>query len=192
MLSYLVATGVAFIAPASNAPSAMTRVSPVCPSLILADLKKLADLKLLVQWAHLGRGLTSILEKLEFADLYQLSLVAKGLHELACQVIRAVYYFVHNKKLYLKSTLILYELDALVRDAQTYFGVAEANVELRGSPFFKCMQSVLEAQFGYCIEFADGHSPQFRLDKDQFYILHDIQKASALPYILDQQRPDSM
>lgn len=190
VLSCLVATSVAFIAPASNAPNAMARASPTYPSLILADFEEIASLELPVRWAQLDRGLTSILEKLEFANLSQLSLVAKGFHGLVCQVIRAGYYFMHNEKLYLKSTLILDELKALVQDVAVYYGVAEANGKLSGPPFFRCMQFVLEAQFGYCIEFADGHLPQFRLEDDNFCISHGIRKASALPYILDQQRPN--
>lgn len=79
----------------------------------------------------------------------------------------------------------------LVQDVGRDKSVAEANTALKASAPFKCSRAILQAQFGYCIEYAEWHLPRFNLDHAAFDILHDRRIVSVLPYILDQMGSDS-
>lgn len=127
-----------------------------------------------------------ILSKLKFACLYQASYVSKDFRLLADQAIKSVYGIQRHKSIHLNYTLILHELEALVQDAAKTGTRAQANRVLKASLRFQCIQSVLEATFGYCIRYARGNLPEFHLENVHLEILADEHKISVLPYFIDQ------
>lgn len=131
-------------------------------------------------------ALLTILLRLGFVDLYQASCVAKCFRPLAVQAVKIRYGIQLGGKIYLNYGLVLHEFDTLVEDAAKCEDMVKANLALEASPQFKCVQSVLEAQFGYCIKRVDGSLPEFCLYDVPLDILNDNQKSSVLPYILDQ------
>lgn len=79
------------------------------------------------------------------------------------------------------------ELDLLVQDAGKDGQMTEANLYLNASPHFKCMQLILAARFGYCIQYAVGKLPALWLYDLPVDILSEPDKISILPYFLDHE-----
>ena len=86
---------------------------------------------------------------------------------------------------------VLRELDTLVQDVGKDGNVIEANRALKATAHFMCIQSVLQAPFGYCTEYAGQHLPKFSLERDGFDTLHNKRIMSVLPYVFDQVCPES-
>lgn len=132
----------------------------------------------------------TIVSNLGFAALHQASFVSKDLRKLACNIFKAIYCFEYKEQPYLNYTRLLYEHDRLVLNAAEGCGVAEANLILQSSLDYSYIQSLLEAQFGYCIRFGQNCLPKFELHELSLSILNDMQKISVLPYALDQNISD--
>lgn len=132
-----------------------------------------------------------VLSKLGFADLCQVSYLSKSFHTLADQVIKGLHVIRHNGSTCLDYTKILHELDALVQGAVQDGDISKANAALGSSLHFACIQSVLQARFGYCIRHAIDKLPEFYLHDIPLDILNDERRISVLPYALDQTKYDS-
>lgn len=126
-----------------------------------------------------------------FTGLCSTSCVSRDFSQLSKQAIASFCSIRHDKSTYLNYTLILHELDAIVREVSEDHSVSEASKALRSSPHFMCAQSVLQAGFGYCIEFSAKHLPKFYHHDLSFDTLNDKQRISVLPYVLDQTADDS-
>lgn len=132
----------------------------------------------------------NIFQKLGFADNYQLSYVSKGFRILADEAIRSFWGIQHGKRTFLNYSLLLRELETMVKDvagnARGSGSAAEVNLALKASVHFVCIQSVLEAEFGYCVSYAEGLLPRFDVHQFSLDVLNDERKVSIVPYILDQ------
>lgn len=131
--------------------------------------------------------LLNILLQLQLADLYLMTCVSEGFCKLARQAIESLYVMQHDGSHFLNYSKILYELDTLVQDAGAGVDVDAASIALQASPRFRCVESVLRAQFGYCIGYAKGKLPKFYLQKASLDILDDKCKSSVVPYMLDRR-----
>lgn len=131
--------------------------------------------------------LRGIFSQLEFADLYQASLVSKGFCRLAYHAFQPLHGVGSPKGIYISYSLLFYRLDALVQDAGNGSSMAEANAALKSSATFQCIEAILEARFGCCIKYAGGQILGCALQWLPFDILNDRHAASVLPYFLDQR-----
>lgn len=61
---------------------------------------------------------------------------------------------------------------------------------LKSSPHYMCLQSFLQAEFGYCIKYANGNLPEFSLQNVSANVLTEEHKILVLPYFLDQSNDD--
>lgn len=126
-----------------------------------------------------------------FTGLCSTSCVSKEFCQLAKQAIASFCSIQHDGGIYLNYTLILHELDAVVREVSEGHSIGMVSKALTSSPRFVCAQSVLRARFGYCIEFSAKRLPRFYHHDLSFDILNDKQRISVLPYVLDQTTDDS-
>lgn len=125
--------------------------------------------------------------KLGLADLYRISYVSRSFRGPADQAIRVLYCSQSGEKVYPNYTLLLRELDGLVECEGGNLGtVAEASTAPKAGLPLMCIQSMLEARFGYCIKYDGEGMPTFCLREVCLDILNDEKKVSVLPYILDQ------
>lgn len=129
--------------------------------------------------------------KIEFADLYQSSYVSKQFRELVDEIIRSLYVIQHGGRLSLNYTLIIRELFARMQFVEEHCGAGEVNKAVKRLPHIMCIMSLLESQFGYCIEYRSTGAPRFDPGKVYWHFLYDLQKSSALPFVLDQRTGDS-
>lgn len=143
--------------------------------------------KLAIEVALHEDDLRAILLKLDFAALYQMSFASKYFRILADETIRALYGICHNKQTFLNYSKIIHERKALVvQMAREKDTAGKVSMTLAASMDYKCIQSILEAEFGYCIRSVPGNLPEFYLHGVSLDILNDSRKISVLPYILDQ------
>lgn len=127
-----------------------------------------------------------IMSYIGFANLYQASFVSGDFQAAAVETSQALYGIRYAGKVYPNYSAIIYELNALLKGAGKGGSIAEAIMALRTSPQLLYIRSVLEAEFGYCIEYSKRRLPKFDLDNIHFDILNDQRKITVLPYTLDQ------
>lgn len=130
--------------------------------------------------------LPNVFANLGFAGICQVSHVSRDFRKAADQTIRTFYGIQRDGKTFLNYTLLLREMDALVRDMANGKSTTETADALGVCPRFLCFRHVLEARFGYCIKCAAGKLPEFALKEIYIDLLNDEHKVSVLPYILDQ------
>lgn len=131
--------------------------------------------------------LRAVLSKLDFAALCQMSFASKRFRLLADENIKALYGICHNKQTFLNYSKIIHERKALVVQVAGENDTAgKISGTLAASMDYKCIQSILEARFGHCIQSVPGTLPEFYLHDVSLDILSDSCKISVLPYILDQ------
>lgn len=156
-------------------------IRAICASGVLGSAIEAALSRdvLLIAFARLG-----------FADFYQASYALKSFRELVDPIVRFRCGIKHNGKTFLNYTAIIREMDALMQDAGKSGSLCKDSRALEGSFHFNCIKSILEARFGYCIEYAAGRLPKFTFSHLSFDILLDEHRIVALPYILDQDAHD--
>lgn len=164
----------------------LTFVWLISASLVPTSLKLNSEIPLSVD------VLMSILWRLGFADLYHASYASKGIRMLVDQAIRGRCCIQHDNKLYLNYTVLLHELDKMAQDVGEGLVVAEANKALEALPPFRCIQFMLEAEFGYCIVCTDESLPKYDLNDIAFDIVNDKKQVSLLPYVLDHNGKNYM
>lgn len=128
----------------------------------------------------------AVLLQAGIASLYQAFGVSKSFSALAKRAVRALYGIEHDGRVYFNYLKILYERDTLIKKMRKEHTVAATNVVLQDSWDYRCIQSILEAEFGCCFRYADDSLPTFCLHADSADILNDACKVSVLPYVLDQ------
>lgn len=112
--------------------------------------------------------------------------MSRGFQAAAIQISQALYGVQYAGKVYPNYSAIIHELNALLKGAGKDGSIAEASMALTTFPQLLYIRSVLEAEFGYCIEYSKKSLPKFDLDNIHFDILNDQRKITVLPYILDQ------
>lgn len=126
-----------------------------------------------------------ILAKVGFASLYQASYASREFRTIADRAIKAFYCTRPGGVSCLNYSKIVRELDFLVQDTGKDGQITQANLALKASPHFRCMQLILEARFGCCIRYAAGKLLALCLYDLPVDILNEPHKISIVPYVID-------
>lgn len=122
---------------------------------------------------------------LGLSSLHAVSTTSKRFRDLALPLLQSLHGIGCNGKLYLYYSTILDGFDALQEHALESCTAAEAVVALRSSRDYVGMETVLQAEFGFCIHHWEERL-QFVPQLTLIDMLYNERTASALPYLLDK------
>lgn len=130
-------------------------------------------------------SLMIVLSNLDLVSLYDAATVSGGFRGVLLPILQSLYGIGCNGRIYLYYSTILCKFEALQVLAFEGRAAAEARAVLQGFPEYMAIKAVLEAEFGFCIRRADERL-RFALERGLLDMLLNDKKASALPYLLDQ------
>lgn len=111
---------------------------------------------------HLSDDISlAISSLLGFVELCQASYVSKRFRRLADQAVKSLCCIQQNGRAYMNYGRVLDEFGMLIRDAEEIGCIAAVKTALKRSAHFTCIQSLLEARFGYCIKHSKWFPPKF-------------------------------